>query len=310
MEAMPANPPAVAASGDSNASSAVAGAADAAAVEEWTKLHEAVKRRAKVRCNECGRACINEWSTANYPPLRKVFLSDRVCCSEACLRSYLLGKCGSASCMDEPQVAQKRKYESEISIKVSPNHEACNECGESTGSRHGAEANAGREIIDVPALANKQQVAQQRKRKKRKYRSCFVCGCGFWNTEPHFCPCRKVTYCTSECQKADWHSHKQKCPFHKIDLNVGTERMGKDKRGWVQIKLEGESTGSRHRADMPKIVTGKVNGKLLQLVRQQGDMLVKVNPDINGFDEWCVGGDNRGILVGTPTDVLRKYRMA
>ena len=42
MEAMPANPPAVAASGDSNASSAVAGAADAAAVEEWTKLHEAV----------------------------------------------------------------------------------------------------------------------------------------------------------------------------------------------------------------------------------------------------------------------------
>ena len=73
MEAMPANPPAVAASGDSNASSAVAGAADAAAVEEWTKLHEAEKRRAKVRCNECGRACINEWSTANYPPLRKVF---------------------------------------------------------------------------------------------------------------------------------------------------------------------------------------------------------------------------------------------
>ena len=42
MEAMPVNPPAVAASGDSNASSAVAGAADAAAVEEWTKLHEAV----------------------------------------------------------------------------------------------------------------------------------------------------------------------------------------------------------------------------------------------------------------------------
>ena len=116
------------------------------------------------------------------------------------MRSYLLGKCGSASCMDEPQVAQQRKYEAEISIKVSPNHEACNECG--------------------------------------------------------------------------------------------------------------ESTGSRHRADMPKIVTGKVNGKLLQLVRQQGDLLVKVNPDINGFDEWCVGGDNRGILVGTPTDTLRKYRMA
>ena len=130
MEAVPANPPAVAASGDSNASSAVAGAADAAAVEEWTKLHEAVKRRAKVRCNECGQACINEWSTANYPPLKKVFLSERVCCSEACMRSYLLGKCGSASCMDEPQVAQQRKYEAEISIKVSPNHEACNECGE------------------------------------------------------------------------------------------------------------------------------------------------------------------------------------
>ena len=119
MEGVPANPPAVAASGDSNASSAVAGAADAAAVEEWTKLHEAVKRRAKEACNECGQACINEWSTANYPPLKKVFLSERVCCSEACMRSYLLGKCGSASCMDEPQVAQQRKYEAEISIKVS-----------------------------------------------------------------------------------------------------------------------------------------------------------------------------------------------
>ena len=118
-----------------------------------------------------------------------------------------------------------------------------------------------------------------------------------------------MTYCTRECQKADWLFHKEKCPFHKIDLNVGTKRLGKDKRGWVQIKLEGESTGSRHRADMPKIVTGKVNGKLLQLVRQQGDLLVKVNPDINELDEWYVCGDNRGILVGTPTDTLRKYRM-
>ena len=127
---MHANPPAVAARGDSNASSAVAGAADAAAVEEWTKLHEAVKRRAKVRCNECGQACNNELSTVSYSPLRKAFFSDRAFCSEACMRSYLLGKCGSASCMDEPHVAQKRKYEAEISIKVSPNHEACNECGE------------------------------------------------------------------------------------------------------------------------------------------------------------------------------------
>ena len=227
------------------------------------------------------------------------------------MRSYLLGKCGSASCMDEPQVAQQRKYEAEISIKVSPNHEACNECGESTGSRHGAEANAGREIIDVRALANKQQVAQQRKRKKRKYRSCFVCGCGFWNTEPHFCPCRTVTYCTAKCQKADWLFHKEKCPFHKIDLNVGTERMGTDTRGWVQIKLEGESTGSRHRADMPKIVTGKVNGKLLQLVRQQKDLLIKVNPDVSGFDEWWIGGHNGTcIQVSTPRCILRKYRMA
>ena len=213
--------------------------------------------------------------------------------------------------MDEPQVAQQRKYEAEIPIKVSPNHEACNECGESTGSRHGAEANAGREIIDVRALANKQQVEQQRKRRKRKYRSCVVCGCGFWNTEPHFCPCRKVTYCTRECQKADWLFHKVKCPFHKIDLNVGTERMGTDTRGWVQIKLEGESTGSRHRADMPKIVTGKVNGKLLQLVRQQKDLLVKVNPDVNGFDEWWIGGHNGTcIQVSTPRCILRKYRMA
>jgi hypothetical protein len=114
MEAVPANPPAVAASGDSNSSSAVAGAADAVSV-----LRRVQERRAKVRCNECGRACITEWSTWDYPPLRKVFWSDRVCCSEACMRSYLNHKCGSASCMDEPQVAQQRKYEAEISIKVS-----------------------------------------------------------------------------------------------------------------------------------------------------------------------------------------------
>ena len=87
--------------------------------------------------------------------------------------------------------------------------------------------------------------------------------------------------------------------------------MGKDKRGWVQIKLEGESTGSRHRADMPKIVTGKVNGKLLQLVRQQKDLLVKVNPDVKAHDEWWLGG-HKGVcrLVGTPHRLLEKYRMA
>ena len=97
MEAMPVNPPAVAASGDSNASSAVAGAADAAAVEEWTKLHGVWKRRANVRCNECGQACNNELSTVSYSPLRKAFFSDRAFCSEACMRSYLFSKFGSAS---------------------------------------------------------------------------------------------------------------------------------------------------------------------------------------------------------------------
>ena len=71
-----------------------------------------------------------------------------------------------------------------------------------------------RVVLDnTDAIASK----QQRKRRKR-YRLCAVCSKGFWNTKPHFCPCKKVTYCTTDCQKTDWHSHKQVCPFRKLNM--------------------------------------------------------------------------------------------
>ena len=129
MEAMPVNPPAVAASGDSNASvimdppavdEVIAGDNATACPVSVTrcfpppKVYEpripkgkwnSVKRRGgQEACNECGMACIKEWSTACYLPLEEVFWSERVCCSEACMHSYLAAKCGSALCMDEPQV--------------------------------------------------------------------------------------------------------------------------------------------------------------------------------------------------------------
>ena len=54
------------------------------------------------RCNECGKACIQEWSTACYLHLNAVFTSERVCCSEVCMHEYLKGKCGEGLYMEWP----------------------------------------------------------------------------------------------------------------------------------------------------------------------------------------------------------------
>merc|ERR1712050_326309 len=35
--------------------------------------------------------------------------------------------------------------------------------------------------------------------------------CGRWFLDMHQCPCKKVNYCTRDCQKEDWKTHKTVC---------------------------------------------------------------------------------------------------
>jgi len=39
-----------------------------------------------------------------------------------------------------------------------------------------------------------------------------------------FCPCGKVSYCTSDCQRKDWKAHKPSCPPYKVVRQEGRGR--------------------------------------------------------------------------------------
>jgi len=65
------------------------------------------------------------------------------------------------------------------------------------------------ELPRLPTFKPKQERdPEERERKRQRIRSCFVCN----KLANHLCKgCKKVFYCSAECQKNDWFNHKQIC---------------------------------------------------------------------------------------------------
>ena len=81
--------------------------------------------------------------------------------------------------------------------------------------------------------------------------------------------------------------------------------VGNDSRNWVMLKFAGSGIPED---DEPYVVTVLVGGKPVQLVQQEADLIVYVNPDFRGCDDWeSPPGSGRIFRVGTPERVLQEY---
>ena len=81
--------------------------------------------------------------------------------------------------------------------------------------------------------------------------------------------------------------------------------MGSDQRNWVMLKLTGSGIPEN---DQPYVVTMTVDCKPVQLVQQEADLIVYVNPELRGCDDWeSPPGSGRIFRVGTPERVLQEY---
>ena len=80
--------------------------------------------------------------------------------------------------------------------------------------------------------------------------------------------------------------------------------MGRDERGWPIVKLQGR----RDAAAPLLLVNLKVCGKPLQLVQQEADLIVYVNPEIRGYDDWeSPPGSGNIFQCCTPEGMLQEY---
>ena len=89
------------------------------------------------------------------------------------------------------------------------------------------------------------------------------------------------------------------------DNAPGISCMGSDQRNWVMLKITGSGIPEN---DQPYVVTMIVGCKPVQLVQQEADLIVYVNPELRGCDDWeSPPGSGRIFRVGTPERVLQEY---
>ena len=81
--------------------------------------------------------------------------------------------------------------------------------------------------------------------------------------------------------------------------------VGNDQRKWVMLKCPGSGIPDN---PQPYVLTELVGGKPVQLVQQEADLIVYVNPDFRGCDDWESPPLSRKMMqIGTPEHVLQKY---
>ena len=81
--------------------------------------------------------------------------------------------------------------------------------------------------------------------------------------------------------------------------------VGNDSRNWVMLKLPGSGIPENHQ---PYVVVVLVDGKPVQLVQQEADLIVYVNPEFRGCDVWeSPPGSGNIFLHGAPEHVRQEY---
>ena len=74
-------------------------------------------------------------------------------------------------------------------------------------------------------------------------------------------------------------------------LAPGLHYSGKDPRGWHVFSVDAQLSEDGNGDSPRKIFRVALRGKVLELVQQDVQMTVYVNPEPSGADEWVIGGE-------------------
>ena len=71
----------------------------------------------------------------------------------------------------------------------------------------------------------------------------------------------------------------------------GLHYLGQDERGWHVFSVDAQLSVDGNGDSPRKIFRVALPGKVLELVQQDVQMTVYVNPEPSGADEWVIGGE-------------------
>jgi hypothetical protein len=82
----------------------------------------------------------------------------------------------------------------------------------------GYETRDGEQVGELPMVVNGYRILDKR---ARDYKcKCESCGVNIVNFEGRCCGCYRVFYHTKECQKKDWHYHKEECLMNSAPMHL------------------------------------------------------------------------------------------
>ena len=81
-------------------------------------------------------------------------------------------------------------------------------------------------------------------------------------------------------------------------LAPGLHYLGQDERGWHVFSVDAQLSEDGNGDSPRKIFRVALPGKVLELVQQDVQMTVYVNPEPSGADEWVIRGEN--LQIGSP----------
>ena len=81
-------------------------------------------------------------------------------------------------------------------------------------------------------------------------------------------------------------------------LAPGLHYSGRDERGWHVFSVDAQLSEDGNGDSPRKIFRVALLGKVLELVQQDVQMTVYVNPEPSGADEWVIRGEN--LQIGSP----------
>ena len=81
-------------------------------------------------------------------------------------------------------------------------------------------------------------------------------------------------------------------------LAPGLHYLGQDERGWHVFSVDAQLSEDGNGDSPRKIFRVVLPEKVLQLVQQEVEMTVNVNPDPSGADEWVIRGEI--LQIGSP----------
>ena len=74
-------------------------------------------------------------------------------------------------------------------------------------------------------------------------------------------------------------------------MAAGLHYLGKDPRGWHVFSVDAQLSEDGNGDSPRKIFRVALPGKVLELVQQDVEMTVFVNPEPSGADEWVIRGE-------------------